>query len=94
MMEHMSTILRTVFASGEAPQADAAYQLADRSLWVQIEERYPQGKITRLEHSTSARSQMQLGLNVKDWQTERVEVSNVIVTLMATIHIQEEETTK
>jgi hypothetical protein len=90
----MSTILRTVFASGEAPQPDAAYQLADKNLWAQINERYPHGKLARLEHSTAARSQVQLGLNVTDWKTERVEVSNVIITLLATIQIQEEETTK
>ncbi|KJL49552.1 hypothetical protein RS84_00026 [Microbacterium hydrocarbonoxydans] len=89
----MTVSYRTVFASGEASTADAAYALADRSLWAQIAERYPRGKLARVEHSTAARTAVQKGLNVKTFETERVEVSNIVVTLMATIQIHEEETT-
>lgn len=86
----MSVSLRTVFASGEATTADAAYALANRSLWAQIKERYPRGKIVRLEHATAARTAVQSGLNVMTFETERVEVSNIVVTLMAAIQVQDE----
>lgn len=90
----MTVSLRTVFASGEASTADAACALADRNLWAQITERYPHGKIARVEHSTAARTTVQSGLNVVTFETERVEVSNIVVTLMATIQVQDEETSK
>ena len=90
----MTTIFRTVFASGEAAEADVAYQLAERSLWAQIDERYPGGVLAHLEHSTSARQRIQLGLDVEEWEMKHVEVSTVVVTLLATIQTRKEGTKK
>lgn len=88
----MSASYRTVFASGEAPQADEAYRLAQRELWARVAAQHPHGSIARLEHSTATRTKTKTALNVDEWKTEALEVSTVIITLLATIQIQEEGT--
>lgn len=90
----MTKFLRTAFAAGEAEDALAAYELASRNLWATIAERYPRGQVTHVEHSTAVRPRVKQALNTIDLSVQSIEVPSVLVTLMATIQIREQETTK
>lgn len=74
--------MTTVFASGEAGDADAAYALADRALWIKIQAKTGYG-CNRIEHNVTSRVRVTTGLDIEKWTEESREVSTVIVTLLA-----------
>lgn len=72
----------TVFASGEAGDADAAYALADRALWLKIQAKAGYN-CSRIEHNVTSRVRVTTGLDIDTWREESRQVSTVIVTLLA-----------
>jgi hypothetical protein len=79
----------TVFASGEAETADAAYTLAHRSLWERIG-RIDGARMRGVEHSTATRVRDETSLNAETFEVETRSISVVLVTLLASITITTE----
>lgn len=82
-----------VFASGEAPDADAAYALAQRNLWDKLQQLGLADAVKGIEHEVTTRESVARGLDIEAWEVSERRVANVIVTLLATV-IRTEKGTK
>jgi len=78
---------KTVFASGQAGEADAAYTIAEKNLWAKVKA-IPGAQVRSIQHATATRTVITGGLNIERWATETREVSEIIVTLLASVAVE------
>ncbi|MGO2933153.1 hypothetical protein [Microbacterium sp.] len=83
-----------VFASGEAPDADTAYRIAQQHLWAKLQRAGLESAVRGIEHSTATRAVTAKGLDIEQWQVEERQISNVIVTLLAAVSNTREKGTR
>lgn len=82
-----------IFASGEAEDADTAFDMAQRHLWAAIARDGNPG-VLNIEHSVTTRQvQVHELKGIEEWETQTRQAAMVIVTLLATVIRATEEVT-